>query len=104
MYVNHSEGKPRISGKNTLGDSYGKRTLPYQNTIGERKPSIWAGLPELNFHRYDCGWPPVSYGILVGGYASTIGERLLRMVGAFAANVERGTHIVSSLSEGVKCW
>ena len=55
MYVNHSEGKPRISGKNTLGDSYGKRTLPYQNTIGERKPSMWAGPPLSNFHSYVVG-------------------------------------------------
>ena len=47
-------------------DSYGICLPPYQNTIGEREPSIWAGPCEPNFHSYG-GWCPVSYGILVGG-------------------------------------
>ena len=36
---------------------------PYQATIGERKPSIWAGLPVGNFSSRFA----VSYGNMVGG-------------------------------------
>ena len=34
---------------------YGIRLPPYQNTIGEREPSIWAGPLELNLHSYAVG-------------------------------------------------
>ena len=57
---------PQMSFSDEFTDSYGICLPPYQNTIGEREPSIWAGPPEPNFHSYG-GWCPVSYGILVGG-------------------------------------
>ena len=53
-----------------------RAVLPYQNTIGEREPNIWAGPLELNFHSYG-GWCPVSYCVLVGGLVFTTGERLM---------------------------
>ena len=45
--------------------SHGICLPPYQNTIGEREPSILDGPLELNFHSYG-GWCPVSYGTWQG--------------------------------------
>ena len=57
---------PQMQLSDAFHDSHGICLPPYQNTIGEQEPSIWAGPCEPNFHSYG-GWCPVSYGILVGG-------------------------------------
>ena len=45
----------------------------YQNTIGERKPSIWAGPPVGNFNSYVVDPGELWYS--GRGYAFTMGER-----------------------------
>ena len=64
-----------FGGSTGIHTPHGILCLPhYQNTIGEREPSIWAGPLEFNFHRYG-GWCPASYGILVGAGIYHIGGR-----------------------------
>ena len=55
VQVNHSDAKPGFSGKNTSGDSHGKRIPPYQNTIGQRKPITWVGPPVGNLDSHVVG-------------------------------------------------
>ena len=56
---------PQMQLSDAFHDSHGICLPPYQNTIGKREPSIWAGPSESSFHSYG-GWCPVSYGILYG--------------------------------------
>ena len=48
---------PQMQLSGRFHDSHGICLPPYQNTLGEREPSIWAGPPEPNFHSYG-GWCP----------------------------------------------
>ena len=54
-----SEGSGRVGRQpkqaSPAPDSYGKRIPPYQNTIGQRKPIIWAGPPVGNLDSHVVG-------------------------------------------------